>query len=155
MGIRTILNAKRIILMAWGTNKAEIISKAIEGKIDSKIPCSNLQNHKNATVVLDREASNEITKYKTPWLVGSCKWDESLMLKAVIWLSQNIKKPIIKLTDEDYNRLVCLKHVESSSYALNIKIFNQVQKFITGWLVENLILMIIDILKKYTIQNDV
>lgn len=135
MGIRTILNAKRIILMAWGTNKAEIISKAIEGKIDSKIPCSNLQNHKNATVVLDREASNEITKYKTPWLVGSCKWDESLMLKAVIWLSQNIKKPILKLTDEDYNRhgMSDLLNIESSSYALNIKIFNQVQKFITGW----------------------
>ena len=135
MGVSTILSAKRIILMAWGTNKAEIICKAVEGKIDSNVPCSYLQNHENATVVLDNEAASELTRIKTPWLVGSCKWNDKFSFRAVIWLCEKIKKSVLKLTDEDYNKngMSDLLNIEGNSYNLNIKIFNKLQNMITGW----------------------
>ena len=104
MGISTILKAKRIILMAWGTNKAKIVSKAIEAKVSSKIPCSYLQNHANTTVVLDNESAKELTRIKTPWRVDLCEWNEELKFKAVLWLSDKTNKPILKLEDEDYNK---------------------------------------------------
>lgn len=135
MGIDTILNAKRIILMAWGTNKAEVVCKAIEGRVDSSIPCSYLQNHHNTTVVLDKEAASEITRIKTPWQVGSCQWDEKLTFKAVLWLCRTTKKSLLKLTDEDYNNhgMSDLLNIEGDAYQLNLKIFNKLEKMITGW----------------------
>ena len=69
MGIQTILSAKRVLLMAWGTNKSEIIQKAIEGLISPMIPTTYLQLHDNTTLVLDKEAASELTRIKTPWLV--------------------------------------------------------------------------------------
>ena len=134
MGISTILKAKRIILMAWGTNKAKIVSKAIEGKVSSKIPCSYLQNHANTTVVLDNESAKELTRIKTPWRVDLCEWNEELNLK-VLWLSDKTNKPILKLEDEDYNKygMSNLINLENTAYDLNIKIFDRVQRMITGW----------------------
>ena len=86
MGIQSILNAKKIILMAWGTNKSEIIQKAVEGQISDKIPTTYLQYHKNTTLILDEEAASELTRIKTPWLVGSFNWNETNSSKAIIWL---------------------------------------------------------------------
>tara|TARA_B100000767_G_C19773715_1_gene541419 strand:- start:224 stop:2125 length:1902 start_codon:yes stop_codon:yes gene_type:complete len=135
MGINTILNSKRIILMAWGNKKANMILKSIEGKVDSNIPCSYLQNHNNVTIVLDSEAASEITRIKTPWLVVSCKWTDDLTCKAVLWLCNKTKKSVLKLTDEDYNMygMSDLLNVEKNCYKLNIKIFNRLQKTLTGW----------------------
>ena len=135
MGIDTIMQARRILLMAWGVNKADVVAKAIEGKVDSSIPCSYLQQHGNTTVVLDNEAAAEITRIKTPWLVGSCQWNDQLSFKAVLWLSTTTGKPVLKLTDEDYNQhgMSDLLNVETDAYTLNIKIFNKLQKMITGW----------------------
>ena len=135
MGINTILASKRIILMAWGNKKADVVLKSIEGKIDPNIPCSYLQNHNNATVVLDSEAASDITRIKTPWLVDSCKWTDDLICKAVLWLCKKTQKSVLKLTDEDYNMygMSDLLNVERNCYKLNIKIFNRLQKTITGW----------------------
>lgn len=135
MGIGTIKNAKRIVLLAWGNNKAEILQKAIEGEITSNIPATYLQEHNNTTFVLDSEASVELTRVKTPWLVTSCNWDDELKLKAVVWLSELTNKPILKLTDKDYNDhgMSGLLTEEGTAYDLNIKMFNKLQHTITGW----------------------
>jgi len=135
MGIQTILNAKRIILMAWGSNKAKIIKKAIEGKITSLIPTSYLQYHKNTTLVLDKEASSELIRIKTPWLAGAYEWTLENSAKAVIWLCEKTGKSILKLTDNDYkeNGMVDLLSISGSSYDLNINMFNKLQNTITGW----------------------
>ncbi len=135
MGIKTVRKAKRIILLAWGQNKASIIKDTIEGDISSNVPATYLQHHKNATFILDIEAASELTRINTPWLVGPCEWDEELSSKAIIWLCQKTKKSILKLLDEDYNNngMSSLLAEEGSSYDLNIKMFNKVQHTITGW----------------------
>lgn len=135
MGIDTILKAKTIYLMAWGSHKAHIIKEAIEGAISSNIPCSFLQNHKSTSVYIDEAASTELTKINTPWLVGICNWDEDLVCKAVVWLSQKTGKPILKLTEDDYseNHLSDLIIEYDDAYNINIKVFNRLQHTITGW----------------------
>ena len=135
MGIGTVLSAKRIVLLAWGINKGTIVKKTIEGKISSFLPATYLQEHNNTTFVLDEEASAELTRIKTPWLVTSCVWTKSLKTKAVVWLSELLNKPILKLTDKDYNDngMSGLLTDEGTAYDLNIKMFNKLQHTITGW----------------------
>ena len=135
MGIGTVKNAKRIVLLAWGVNKSKVIKKTIEGEISADIPATYLQEHGNTTFILDEEAAANLTRIKTPWLVTSCVWDLSLKLKAVVWLSNLLKKPILKLTDKDYNTngMSGLLMQEGSAYDLNIKMFNKLQNTITGW----------------------
>ena len=135
MGIQTILSAKRVLLMAWGTNKSEIIQKAIEGVISPMIPTTYLQLHDNTTLVLDKEAASELTRIKTPWLVGQCVWDAALRSKAIAWLCNSTGKSILKLTDEDYNQhgMSDLLASHGSAYDLNIEMFNRLQRSITGW----------------------
>ena len=135
MGIGTVSTAKRIVLLAWGANKADILKKTIEGDITSHVPATYLQNHNNTTFVLDEGASEELTRIKTPWLVTSCVWSETLKLKAVLWLSELTAKSILKLTDKDYNNngMSGLLSAVGNAYDLNIKIFNKMQHTITGW----------------------
>ncbi len=135
MGISTIRSAKRIILLGWGVNKATILQQTIEGDITSQIPATYLQNHKNTTFVLDEEASSELTRIKTPWLVSSCVWTEELKKRAIFWLCEKQQKPILKLTDKDFNDngMSSLLAEEGRAYDLNIKIFNALQHTITGW----------------------
>lgn len=135
MGIQTILSAKRILLMAWGTNKSEIIQKAIEGSISPMIPTTYLQLHNNTTLVLDHEAASELTRIKTPWLVSQCEWNAALRSKAITWLCEKTKKSILKLIDEDYNKngMSDLLALHGSAYDLNIEMFNKLQRSITGW----------------------
>ncbi len=135
MGIETVLGAKRIILLAWGDKKADIVKKTIEGYVTSQVPSTYLQEHSNTTFILDKGASSELTRVKTPWLVTSCIWTEDLKLKAVIWLCKLLGKPILKLTDNDYNNngMSGLLTEEGIAYSLNIKMFNRLQHTITGW----------------------
>ena len=135
MGIRTIFNSKRIIMMAWGIQKSHIVKKSVENNITSLIPTTYLQNHKNTTLVLDKECSSELTRFKTPWLVGPCDWSDVIKRKAIVWLCEITEKSILKLTDEDYNKngLSDLLALEGSSYELNIKMFNHFQNTISGW----------------------
>ncbi|WP_149208254.1 glucosamine-6-phosphate deaminase [Flavobacterium johnsoniae] len=135
MGIGTVKNAKRIVLLGWGISKADIIKKTIEGEISSRVPATYLQQHNNTTFVLDTEASSELTRVKTPWLVKSVIWTDELKLKAVAWLSELTKKPFLKLTDKDYNDngMSSVLTEEGTAYNLNIKMFNKMQQTITGW----------------------
>ncbi len=135
MGVRTILNADRIILMAWGEGKAAIIQETVEGDVTEAVPATYLQNHPNATIVLDSASSAELVRVKTPWLVGDCNWDDPLSKKAVIWLSQKLDKPILKLTDRDYtdNGMSDLVAAHGPAYNINIQMFNELQHTITGW----------------------
>lgn len=135
MGISTISKAKRIVLLAWGINKASIIKETIEGEISSEVPATYLQSHNNSTFILDTEASSELTRVKTPWLVSSCQWTDELTTKAVVWLSELLKKSVLKLTDKDYNNhgMSGLLVEQGSAYDLNIKMFNKLQHTISGW----------------------
>ncbi len=135
IGIGTVKKAKRIILLAWGNSKASIVRDTIEGNITSDVPATYLQGHNNTTFILDEEASQELTRVKTPWLVGPCVWDEELSGKAIVWLCDVSKKSILKLTDKDYNEngMSGLLAQEGSAYDLNIKMFNKLQHTITGW----------------------
>jgi glucosamine-6-phosphate deaminase len=135
MGVGSIFKARTVYLMAWGQHKASIIQQAIEGEISALVPATFLQKHPNVKVVLDRSASEELTRMRAPWLVGICNWNEDLICKAVVWLSQTTGKPILKLTDEDYNEhgLSELIIEQANSYELNIQIFNRLQRTITGW----------------------
>ena len=135
MGVSTILRSKRIVLMAWGQNKADIIKRTIQGDISSEVPATFLQNHGNATFVLDQSASSELTRFKTPWLVGECIWTPELKSKAIVWLCQKTKQSILKLTDRDYNNngMSDLLASGGSAYDLNINMFNVLQHTITGW----------------------
>ncbi len=57
MGVGTILEARRVILLATGTTKANVLAKAVEGPITSMISASALQLHRNCRVVADEEAA--------------------------------------------------------------------------------------------------
>lgn len=135
MGVGSILNARRIILMAWGEGKANIIREAVEGPISDSVPATYLQDHPNVSVILDDASSAELTRVKTPWLVGDCDWNDKLVKKAVIWLSLKLEKPILKLTNRDYsdNGMVDVITEYDTAYNINIKIFNELQGSITGW----------------------
>ena len=135
MGVGTIFKAREICLLAWGENKAEIVAKAVEGAVTYKIPATFLQDHANTTFVLDDRASANLMRVKTPWLAGECEWDESMILKATCWLSHRLNKPVLKLTDEDYNNynLSELIAKKGSSYELNLDIFRHLRDTITGW----------------------
>jgi len=135
MGVGSIFKARSVYLMAWGEHKAGIVQLAVEGEITHSVPASFLQKHPNIKVILDKSASAELTRMKSPWLVGICNWSEDLICKAVIWLSKTTGKPILKLTDEDYNEhgLSELLIEQANSYELNIRIFNRLQHTITGW----------------------
>ena len=136
MGIKTILSAKRIVLLAWGINKSEIIHKAVEGSITPNIPTTYLQEHKNTTLVLDHQSASGLTRIKTPWITGNFDWSVlSNQCKAVYWLCEKTDKSILKLTEEDYNQngMSELLISEGNYYDLNIKMFNRIQNTITGW----------------------
>ncbi len=135
MGINTIMKAKRIFVMAWGQHKAEVVQKASEGPITAQVPSTFLQKHPNAEFHIDKPAAERLTKVAQPWLVGMCDWSDDLICRAVVWLSQKTGKPILKLTDEDYNEqgLGELLIQYESGYDINIHIFNRLQHTITGW----------------------
>ena len=135
MGVSTILSARRIFLTAWGEEKADIIKKTVEGKVSDTVPASFLQTHNDAHVVIDLSAAAKLTRIQHPWLVASCRWTDKLVRSALVWLCQVTGKPILKLTNKDYNEngLSELLALYGSAYNANIKIFNDLQHTITGW----------------------
>ncbi len=135
VGVGTILASKQIILAAWGEHKAAQLQHAIEEKFDTACPASALQLHANAQVVVDLSAAGKLTRLSHPWKVTSCDWDDQLTRRAIVWLCQEIDKPILKLTNKDYNDygLSDLIAIHGSAYNCNIKVFNELQHTITGW----------------------
>lgn len=137
LGVQKIMEAKRVILMAWGEKKANIIAKSVEGDMSSSNPATYLQTHPNCSFVLDEYAAAELTRVAKPWVVGSIEWNDELIRQAVIGLAEAVGKPLLKLTDKDYNEhglndlLVNTK--DGSCYDINIKVFNELQNTITGW----------------------
>ena len=135
MGINTILGAERIILMAWGEDKAAIVNSIVEGEVTDQIPATHLQLHDNIEVVIDEGAASQLTRVQTPWLVGSCQWTPKFTRKAVVWLCGVVNKPILKLTHKDYieNSLGELLEQGRTYDQINIDVFNDLQHTITGW----------------------
>src|SRR6201996_3033116 len=135
MGVGTIFKAREIILMAWSAKKAPIIKKAVEGEISGEVPATYLQLSDHVEFVLDQDAASELTRFDTPWLVKDCDWSNGLKKKALIWRAETLNKPILKLTEEDYNNhgMAQLAVEQGPVYNINIDIFNQIQHTITGW----------------------
>ena len=135
LGVKKIMEAKRVILMAWGESKSNIIKASVEGGVTSLVPASYLQEHRNATFILDKAASSKLTRINTPWLVEKIVWTDKLIRKAVLSLALDLKKPILMLTDADYieNGMSDLLADSGPAYDINIKIFNKLQNTITGW----------------------
>ncbi len=135
MGISTILSSRRIVLMAWGEEKADVVGHVVEGEVSQFIPATYLQQHAAVEVVVDTNAAEGLTRVKTPWLVGTCRWTPRAIRKAVIWLCSVAKKPILKLTYQDYidNSLGQLLDSAGSYDKVNIEVFNDMQHTITGW----------------------
>ena len=135
MGLKTIMDAKKIVLISWGENKAAILKKTIEGPITDSIPATCLQHHQNIKVIMDLSSAYNLTRINYPWLVAKCEWDNKLIRRAIVWLCQITGKPILKLTNKDYSEhgLGELITLFLSAYNVNIKIFNDIQHTITGW----------------------
>ena len=135
MGINTILGARKVYVIAWGEDKADIIKSAVEDKVSDTLPASYLQLHTNATVCIDLAAAAHLTRIQRPWLVTNCEWNDKLIRSAIAWLCSILNKPILKLTNKDYNEngLSELLALYGSAYNVNIKVFNDLQHTITGW----------------------
>jgi glucosamine-6-phosphate deaminase len=135
MGVGTIFKAKEIVLMAWNEKKAEIVKKAVEGEISSEIPATYLQMSDHVEFVLDEDAASALTRFNLPWLAHDVIWTDKLVKKAVVWLSRHLDKAILKLTDDDYNNngMAQLITEQGTAYSINIRIFNELQRTITGW----------------------
>lgn len=135
MGISSILKSKKIILMAWGPGKAPIIKKAVEEEVTDQVPASLLQNHDDATFVVDETAAAELTRNKSPWLTGECEWTPKMIKKAVVNMALKLKKPLLSLTNSDYNEygLSDLLVEEGDAYEINLQVYYMLRDSITGW----------------------
>jgi glucosamine-6-phosphate deaminase len=135
MGVGSILDARQVFLVAFGEGKSAVVAKAVEGEISPSIAASFLQMHPRAQIVLDEAAAEGLIRRWSPWLAGHVAWNEQLIRKAVIWLAQRLKKPILKLTEEDYNEegLQDLLASAGAAYNINLEVFRQLQRTISGW----------------------
>jgi glucosamine-6-phosphate deaminase len=102
MGVGTILDARKVVLMGFGEHKALVVQRAVEGPITDSVAASFLQQHPDATFLLDQAAASELSAFARPWTVGPVEWTEPLIRKAVIWLSLKVKKALLKLSDDDF-----------------------------------------------------
>jgi glucosamine-6-phosphate deaminase len=135
MGVSTIMKARRILLLAFGEGKAEIIRKAIEGPVTEFIPATYLQGHSDTELFLDDASAAKLTRNYAPWLIDEVEWSKAMVKKAVIHLALSLNKPILKLTNADYNEngLSDLLALYGQAYDINIEVFNLIQHTITGW----------------------
>ncbi|MDQ6610469.1 MAG: glucosamine-6-phosphate deaminase [Bacteroidota bacterium] len=135
MGISMILKAKKIILLAWGPAKADVIEKAVEGNVTESVPASLLQQHHDCTFVIDEAAAANLTRFKSPWLTGEIIWSAKTIKKAVVNMALKLKKPVLSLTNDDYNEfgLGDLLVEEGDAYEINLKVYYMLRDSITGW----------------------
>ena len=135
VGIGTMLTAKKIVLMAWGEDKAAAVKAISEGPSTTDCPASLLQYHDHISFYVDEAAAEQLTRSVAPWLVGPCDWTPKFIRKAVVWLCEVTGKPILKLTEKDYldNGLSELLEKVGKFDKINIDVFNDLQHTITGW----------------------
>ena len=135
MGISTMLSAKKIHLIAWGEDKADVVKRVAEDEADPSCPASLLQKHENISFYVDENSASLLTRNVAPWLVGPCEWTPKFIRKAVVWLCEQVHKPILKLKQGDYlaNGLGELLEQHGPYDKINIKVFNDLQHTISGW----------------------
>ena len=135
MGVGTILSANEIFIIAFGEHKADIVAEAVEGAITPSVSASFLQEHPRSRFVMDHAAAQSLTRFHCPWLVDQVEWNDAIKRKAVIWLARKLGKPILSLTDEDYNEegLQELLADHGTAYEINIEVFRHLNATITGW----------------------
>lgn len=135
MGISTILQSKKILLMAWGSAKAPVIKKAVEDDDIEQVPASLLQNHDDVTFIVDEAAAAALTRNKSPWLTGDCEWTPKMIKKAVVNMALKLKKPVLSLTNSDYNEygLSDLLVEKGDAYEINLQVYYMLRDSITGW----------------------
>ena len=135
IGIGTMLTASKIVLMAWGEDKAQAVKDIAEHSVNPACPASFLQMHDDVSFFVDESAGSLLTRVVSPWLVGPCEWTPKFIRKAVVWLCQELHKPILKLTEKDYleNSLGELLDTYGSYSKINIDVFNDLQHTISGW----------------------
>lgn len=102
MGVGTIMEARKIVIMGFGEHKAPIVQRAVEGPMTDAIAASFLQTHPDATFLVDQSASGHLTPVRRPWAAGAVQWTPALIRRAVIWLSLKVNKPLLKLSDDDF-----------------------------------------------------
>lgn len=134
MGVATILEAREIALIATGEHKAAVVRRAVEGEVHADVAATYLQDHQAATVYLDPAAAADLTRMRTPWVLGEVAWDEDRETEAVIWLSQRAEKPILHLSTKDYrdHHLSSLVARHGSAGPLNGEVFNRLIAKIRG-----------------------
>ena len=135
MGISTMMSAKKIQLVAWGEDKAAVVKSVSEDKADAACPASLLQKHDVVSIYVEENSASMLTRNVAPWLVGPCEWTPKFIRKAVVWLCEQVHKPILKLTQGDYlaNGLGELLELHGAFDSINIRVFNELQHTITGW----------------------
>jgi glucosamine-6-phosphate deaminase len=102
MGVGTILEARKVVLLAFGEHKGGIVQEALEQEMSDGVTASFLQKHTDATFILDEAAAGELTALRRPWVVGPVRWTPALIRHAVIWLSLKVNKGLLKLSDDDF-----------------------------------------------------
>ena len=135
LGIGNILAADHVLCVAWEEDSANALLNTIEGTMSDQVPASFLQLHSDVRIFADLDAASRLTRISYPWKVTSCEWNDHLIRRAIVWLCEQTGKPILKLTNKDYNDygLSELVALFDSAYNVNIKIFNDLQHTITGW----------------------
>jgi glucosamine-6-phosphate deaminase len=135
MGIGTIMKARRIILLAFGPGKSPVIQKAAEGPVTESVPASLLQQHHDCTFVLDEAAASQLTRFRTPWLTGEIEWTSKMIKKAVVNMALKLQKPVLSLTNADYNEfgLGDLLVEKGDAYEINLQVYYMLRDSITGW----------------------
>jgi glucosamine-6-phosphate deaminase len=134
MGVETIFEAREILILATGEHKADIVQRAVEGEVDHEVAATFLQRHGNTTFYVDQAAAAALTRVATPWLLGPVEWTSGQVVRAVVWLSKQSGKAILKLTQRDYaeHRLSSLVARYGSPGALNGEVFNALGAKIRG-----------------------
>jgi glucosamine-6-phosphate deaminase len=132
MGVGTILEARKIIILAFGEHKAAIVERAVEGEMTDAIAASFLQKHPDTTFILDRAAASELTAVRSPWIVGPLEWTPALIRRAVIWLSLTVGKALLKLSDDDFreHELYELLREHGPAQQLGRRVFDEMMKTI-------------------------
>ena len=135
LGISTMLTAGKVYLIGWGEDKAQVVKNIVEDPINPACPASYLQKHSNISFYVDENSASLLTRNVAPWLVGPCEWTPKFIRKAVVWLCEQVDKPILKLTQGDYlsNGLGELLEQHGPYDQINIKVFNDLQHTISGW----------------------
>ncbi len=102
MGVATMLEARKIALVAFGEDKAAIIREAVEAPATDRVPAGFLHEHSDVAFLLDPAAAAQLTGVATPWALGPVEWTDALIKRAVLWLCDKTDKALLKLDGDDF-----------------------------------------------------